>query len=594
MPPSVPPNGSPSTQIRNALSTPPLSMNETFIAIANACIGESDIRSATLQALSEHVDDLEEKVAQHPTLVPTYIAMILSCGDVSNPITGMELLDVCQPFTDSNVPTVLSSVACDHKIHEAIRLAAVTCMSGMSLPNSYLHHLHKDSSASNDMMASDVKQMYVKNVNDLVNVTISTNVIETVGRAGASLINNRNKGQSDVQAELGMKMMHHLLLLLLRMLCYSSENYAKLRLSLSKGSPVFVQVGVMPYFRILVATSVAERDAMCAKDRKHLSTALLLCVRALAVLTFKVKTVREVVCEEHEVQVKKLLLLLAAEKPHPELLAALFKLHVNVEGGHGDKWMRTHEKVSSVLCEELKKIFEEGNGCLYVFYRCVAQNVDGVPTNRTSRSYPRCRAAFEMGQMDFVDVADEEGGGGKKKRVRKKKNKKEAEGEAKGEATVSNSESKEQGEEQREEPSPTPVNNRRLLSAPRSNSGRSLGSSASGGSWESSPKLDSRHSSPLHTPRFTARSAMMSLVLPKKKIAEAKKNPKANAIPAFSPKNANSPRPAEAKEEVKHDDFKDDYMFAESKDSEDDEEEEEEDCAGKIDVDFSALQVRRR
>jgi hypothetical protein len=121
-----------------------------------------------------------------------------------------------------------------------------------------------------------------------------------------------------------------------------------------------------------------------------------------------------------------------------------------------------------------------------VYYRCATQNTDGVPINKTSRAYPKCRGAFELGRLQFVDTDEAPvASGGKKKRVRKKKNKADAKGtqdipadakEALLKAPTGSSRSLGSSADNSPRPSPktSPVRQEaKLLNAPRMSSRRS-------------------------------------------------------------------------------------------------------------------------
>ena len=374
----------------------------------------------------------------------------MSCGSVS----CLDVLALLLPFKGAKAPSVLSAVAGGEAVAGSIRVTAVECLADLALPATYL----KPSAGTNGANARDLQRLYEGPINELAAVFVATRVIENVGRSAAALLEARVRvarvrvAQNNLNnLALGMELMRHLLSLLLRMLRHSSENHARLRMSLSRDSPSFVPLAVLPYFRRLLEVTPEDLRRMPPAGRRRFAANVLLGVRALAVLTFKVKTVRAAVCEDHGEQVRRVLELLAGGRPNPELLAALFKLHVNVEGGHGEGWMIPHRSVAKVLLGELERVLSAGGPCLSLYYRCAAWNVDGVPTNKASRAYGLCREAFELEGLEFVGKEEAEEAkanvkaGGRKKRVRKKKNKKE-----KGEEAEAEEEEEEEEEDEEE------------------------------------------------------------------------------------------------------------------------------------------------
>jgi hypothetical protein len=117
----------------------------------------------------------------------------------------------------------------------------------------------------------------------------------------------------------------------------------------------------------------------------------------------------------------------------PEIVASLFKLHVNIEGGHGVKWEVTHKSILKLLLPLYEKINYEGGGGLMLFGRLVKSNVDGIPVNKSSRAYSDVKHVFE--NVVYNELQEERIPQEKKKRVRNKKRVKD-EGEIKEEAIL--------------------------------------------------------------------------------------------------------------------------------------------------------------
>ena len=253
-----------------------------------------------------------------------------------------------------------------------------------------------------------------------------------------------------------------LLRLLMRLVSHATENYARLRLSLSKDSPTFVSSGILSYY--------AEVLNDPAHKRFHQRS--LLCVQTLAVLTFKNKAVRGPVAEAHESFLETLLQAENALANKPELFAALVKLHMNIEGGHGPKWQDYNVRVFGIF-RDFATVFERGGAKAVVFARCLEHNVDGVPMNRASRANGapfkalRRMAVGIIGQQEVEVEGFDENVNIKttknKKKKRKEKNKQEGVGggeivaESKVEEEVGDREEEEEGlglggvEEEKEE-----------------------------------------------------------------------------------------------------------------------------------------------
>jgi len=102
---------------------------------------------------------------------------------------------------------------------------------------------------------------------------------------------------------------------------------------------MIVPLAILPFFELVLNTPAGLLGPVFYRR-------LLFTIQSLAILTFKVKTVRGIVGSVHEENMRKIVRLVGGGGfgKHPELLAALFKLHVNIEGGHGKKWTSIHQK----------------------------------------------------------------------------------------------------------------------------------------------------------------------------------------------------------------------------------------------------------
>ena len=131
---------------------------------------------------------------------------------------------------------------------------------------------------------------------------IATNrFVLDVGQAAASLI--KNFGSSDEDVELGLKIIEHLMSFIIRLMVHATENYAKLRLSLTEQSPIVVPLAILPFVEIVLNTPAGLLGPVFYRR-------LLFAIQSLAILTYKVNTVRGIVGEVHEENMRKIVRLI--------------------------------------------------------------------------------------------------------------------------------------------------------------------------------------------------------------------------------------------------------------------------------------------
>ena len=195
-----------------------------------------------------------------------------------------------------------------------------------------------------------------------------------------------------------------------RLLLHATENYAKLRTHLSNDSETFVPKCVLPFFRTAIEDLVDESKSKSSSPSSSRSLSplllsrLLVSLRLLAVLSFKQSRNRQVTSTKHTSEVSSVLDLLPfSGRLRPLLLAALFKLHVNIEGGFGDEWKATHVSLASSLelqrLSLLKMTAKQQQPAMYrQFLGCTIAGADAVPVNRSSRAFELCRKAFETAE----------------------------------------------------------------------------------------------------------------------------------------------------------------------------------------------------
>ncbi|GMH63495.1 hypothetical protein TrRE_jg4170 [Triparma retinervis] len=350
--------------------------------------------------MEENVEAIEDLLEEFPRVFPEYLALLFASASEGVGIAAYEVLQLSAGGDGGGMGgsgrciEALSKVVCNGNLENSIRAGCLKSMSELGIPATYLRDKGEVMRGeSGDMDIANLSKLYTSNLNDLVKTACESRFVLDVGQAAASLI--KNFGSSDEDVELGLKIIEHLMSFIIRLMVHATENYAKLRLSLTEQSPIVVPLAILPFVEIVLNTPAGLLGPVFYRR-------LLFAIQSLAILTYKVNTVRGIVGEVHEENMRKIVRLIGGGRfwKHPELLAALFKLHINIEGGHGPTWSKVHTRVSSMLLEEHECMVNSRGGGV-IFNRCVKHNVDGVPCNRASRAFGVCRPIFG------------EGGGGK-------------------------------------------------------------------------------------------------------------------------------------------------------------------------------------
>eukprot|EP00520_Triparma_pacifica_P006953 CAMPEP_0118645734 /NCGR_PEP_ID=MMETSP0785-20121206/7665_1 /TAXON_ID=91992 /ORGANISM="Bolidomonas pacifica, Strain CCMP 1866" /LENGTH=444 /DNA_ID=CAMNT_0006537649 /DNA_START=28 /DNA_END=1358 /DNA_ORIENTATION=+ len=383
------------------------SICSNFTLMANRSAKNTGYRADCLSVMEDNVEEIESFLENMPSAFPDYLALLFASTSGGG-IAAHEVLELTSG--GGRCIEALSRVVCNCNLENRIRASCLECMSELGVPATYLRDKREVTGGeSGDMDIANLARLYTSNLNELVKTACESRFVLDVGHAASSLI--KKFGSTDDDVELGLKIMEHLMNFIIRLMVHATENYAKLRLSLTEQSPVVVPLAILPFLEHVLNTPAGLLGPVFYRR-------LLFAIQSLAILTYKVKTVREVVGEEHEDNVSKTVRLIGEGNfgKHPELLAAMFKLHVNIEGGHGPKWSQVHGRVSSMLLGELGHLDTSRGGGI-IFKRCVKHNVDGIPCNRASRAFDFCRPFFGEGG------GGEEGAKTKKKKKKKKKGK---------------------------------------------------------------------------------------------------------------------------------------------------------------------------
>ncbi|GMH69238.1 hypothetical protein TL16_g05112, partial [Triparma laevis f. inornata] len=423
--------------------------------MTNACAQDDDYRRETMETLEKNINDTEAFVSGWEGKVcGDFVALVIA---VSGPkVSASEIIDVIdvngkgeRGGEQQSVALLLANVALNNKLHEKIRGQSVSLMAELGIPGTYLMQneiaLGKDSNETN---IKGLNALYAKHLNELISCTIEYCLPMMVGKTATDLIKRLGGGAEE--KALGMDMMENLMLLIQRMCRFATENYARLRVSLSKEAPAFVEQGILPFYKIVMKNR---------KDKAFMRR-MQLCVQTLAILTFKTKAVRAAVAERHEKYLDKILEAVEGDlSSKPELFAAIVKLHMNIEGGHGSGWQDCNNRVLGKLAEAMLP-YKKGGAKAVVFARCFELNNDGVPLNRASRAYGGQgsvgRGFHELSRKlardELVELKEESGAGeGDKKKKKRKNRKKKKKGGGGGGERKEEEEEEDSGEEVGEE-----------------------------------------------------------------------------------------------------------------------------------------------
>ncbi|GMI26758.1 hypothetical protein TrCOL_g10261 [Triparma columacea] len=414
--------------------------------MANKSAGNDYERANVLAVMEENVEEIEELLVNMPSVFPDYLALLFASASEGGGIAAYEVLQLSAMVGGGGGEgggrciEALSKVVCNGNLENSIRAGCLKCMSELGIPATYLRDKGEVTRGeSGDMDIASLSKLYTSNLNSLVNTACNSRFVLDVGQAAASLI--KNFGSTDEAVELGLKIMEHLMNFIIRLMVHATENYAKLRLSLTEQSPTVVPLAILPFIENVLSTPAGLLGPVFQRR-------LLFAMQSLAILTYKVKTVRGIVGGVHEENLGKIVRLIGEGRlwKHPELLAALFKLHINIEGGHGPNWSKVHSRVSSMLLGEHERLVSFRGGGV-IFNRCVKHNADGVPCNRASRAFNAfCPVFGEIGA-----VRESGGGKGKKTKNRKRKKKRMKKKKKKGgDRGYEGQESKEGGVEEEE------------------------------------------------------------------------------------------------------------------------------------------------
>ena len=234
-------------------------------------------------------------------------------------------------------------------------------------------------------------------VNGLIDATLSTKLFEKI------VLQKNNVSNRVVDSIL------NLIDILLQ---NSSRNFAKLRTAISK-SEIVGEI-FLPHVNKLIHiymynTGIDARHII--KEKRAAQSSILYSMRALAALTFKLKGAKEVIAKNDPTLH---LLRISQIQSNPNILSAICKLHVNIEGGHGQNWRNNHntivQKLQTVIVENIV-IDDTNNSRFQILMDCFYNGIDGLPINQASRAYVKMDNMFKSLKDQRVSLSISSDGG---------------------------------------------------------------------------------------------------------------------------------------------------------------------------------------
>lgn len=128
-----------------------------------------------------------------------------------------------------------------------------------------------------------------------------------------------------------------------------------------------------------------KRRSGGSADLVQLTKSLIAVLSVMAVVTFKVKSMREQCFQAKEDPLERILGFEEATSCNPQILSLLCKLHVNTLGGYGPTWKSHHKRFVSKLRQKLESMKKLKNKSIVKeFVRCMQSRL--VPVDRKSRA----------------------------------------------------------------------------------------------------------------------------------------------------------------------------------------------------------------
>ena len=238
--------------------------------------------------------------------------------------------EVVAPLT-----TIISSMDFNFKIE--LRLCSLDALSMLALPITYVKNLYGNDHHNTDTNSIEITELtlvFQSAISNLITTTIKHSTIQTITAMRNSTMTTR------------------LVELIFNLHMNANENFRLLRLHLSKENEneSFVVDCLKPHLDNIIKTN--------KKNKTELVNAL----RVMAIMTFKNKAVRECAAKNHYEDVKQLCNCKEG-RVSAEVLSALMKLHINIEGGHGENWRRVHTQCVKLFFDAVSSLKDaEGGG----------------------------------------------------------------------------------------------------------------------------------------------------------------------------------------------------------------------------------------
>jgi hypothetical protein len=119
-------------------------------------------------------------------------------------------------------------------------------------------------------------------------------------------------------------------------------------------------------------------------EKRAAQSSILYSMRALTALTFKLKGAKEVIAKNDPTLH---LLRISQIQTNPHIISSICKMHVNIEGGHGQNWKTNHNTVIQKLQTVIVNNILNNSPRFHILVNCFYNRVDGLPVNLGSRAY---------------------------------------------------------------------------------------------------------------------------------------------------------------------------------------------------------------
>lgn len=309
--------------------------------------------------------------------------------------------------------TTLSLVVANERLPSVVRCAGAMTLVSLAIPSAYFQEEGKfeepeptkskkkrrsknrnkaGSYDHNDVSIDALTKRYAEAVNALISCTVQEKLLQRLSRS----LDLEKESLSGSIANIVDCIVNFTQILLQN----STQNYAILRKHLSRDCPDFVPCIVLPrLLRLLTVFSESSSDNVSLKSTEAKYLRPIMAVLSLVtVITFKVKTMRKHIAEAEVV--KQVIQSGKVLAYRPRVLAMLFKLQVNIEGGYGPKWKIIHADTVKLLSITLTKALATSRSVL--LFRDALRDHQAVPCNKGSRAFASVAFAWRLDSLDDI------------------------------------------------------------------------------------------------------------------------------------------------------------------------------------------------